>query len=118
MMTKTLLVLLGNQLFSIEEIKENQFDAIFMAEDYGLCTYEKHHKLKILMFLTAMREKRDELISNNFEIEYQDLERSSFEDSYEDKLLNYIKKNKISEVKMFEIEDKDFEKKTDCLFDH
>jgi|TARA_B110000438_G_scaffold126261_1_gene122792 deoxyribodipyrimidine photolyase-related protein len=116
MMTKTLLVLLGNQLFSIEEIKENQFDAIFMAEDYGLCTYEKHHKLKILMFLTSMREKRDEFIANNFEIEYQDLERSSCEDSYEDKLLNYIKKNKISEVKMFEIEDKDFEKRlTACL---
>jgi deoxyribodipyrimidine photolyase-related protein len=116
MMTKTLLVLLGNQLFSIEEIKANQFDAIFMAEDYGLCTYEKHHKLKILMFLTSMREKRDEFIANNFEIEYQDLERSSFEDSYEDKLLNYIKKNKISEVKMFEIEDKDFEKRlTACL---
>ena len=119
MSTNTLLVLLGNQLFSIEEIKENQFDAIFMAEDYGLCTYEKHHKLKILMFLAAMREKRDELIANNFMIEYQDLERSGFEISYEDRLLNYVKENNITEVKMFEIEDKDFEHKlTACLADN
>ena len=96
MSTNTLLVLLGNQLFSIEEIKENQFDAIFMAEDYGLCTYEKHHKLKILMFFSAMREKRDELIANNFMIEYQDLERSGFEISYEDRLLNYVQENNIT----------------------
>ena len=26
-----------------------------MAEDYQLCTYEKHHKQKILFFLSSMR---------------------------------------------------------------
>jgi deoxyribodipyrimidine photolyase-like uncharacterized protein len=50
MTSKDLLVLLGNQLFPIDEIKKLDTNQIFMAEDYNLCTYEKHHKLKILMF--------------------------------------------------------------------
>ena len=69
MMRKSLMVLLGNQLFSIEEIKKTKVDMIFMSEDYDLCTYEKHHKLKILMFLVAMREKSDELIASKFELD-------------------------------------------------
>ena len=63
MKSKDLLILLGNQLFPLEEIKKLDINQIFMAEDYNLCTYEKHHKLKILMFLCAMREKRDELVN-------------------------------------------------------
>ena len=52
MKSKNLLILLGNQLFPTEEIKKLEVNEIFMAEDYGLCTYERHHKLKILMFLS------------------------------------------------------------------
>ena len=59
MKSNDLFVLLGNQLFPISEIKRINPNHILMAEDYDLCTYEKHHKLKILMFLCAMREKRD-----------------------------------------------------------
>jgi deoxyribodipyrimidine photolyase-related protein len=80
-----------------------------MAEDYGLCTYEKHHKLKILMFLCAMREKRDELIDNKYDIFYSKINDIDFSVSYEEKLKNYIKKNKIRHIKFFEIEDKFFE---------
>ena len=69
MKRKALLVLLGNQLFPSEAIRKTQVDMIFMSEDYGLCTYEKHHKLKILMFLVAMREKRDELAAAGIELE-------------------------------------------------
>ena len=57
-----------------------------MAEDLGLCNYEKHHKLKILMFLAAMREKRDELRSDWFEVDYFDLDSEQFEAYYEAKL--------------------------------
>jgi deoxyribodipyrimidine photolyase-related protein len=32
-----------------------------MAEDNGLCTYEKHHKQKILLFLSSMRSYADSL---------------------------------------------------------
>ena len=55
-MSKSTLLILGNQLFSLDIIQATSTDSIFMAEDLGLCTYEKHHKLKILMFLAAMRE--------------------------------------------------------------
>ncbi|RPF90619.1 MAG: cryptochrome/photolyase family protein [Rhizobiales bacterium TMED168] len=111
MKSKDLLVLLGNQLFPISEIKRTNPNQIFMAEDYDLCTYEKHHKLKILMFLCAMREKRDELIANNFNVFYSEINSDDFSISYEEKLKKYIIKNKIKHIKFFEIEDKFFEKR-------
>ena len=63
-----LLIILGNQLFPLEEILKINCKTIFMKEDLGLCTYFKHHKMKILYFLTAMREYRDYLIQNNFNV--------------------------------------------------
>lgn len=104
-----LLILLGNQLFPVECIAIANAGRVFMAEDLGLCTYEKHHKLKILMFLAAMREKRDELKSQNIEIDYLDIEHPSFDQSYEEKLAECVKKHDIAALKVFEIEDKDFE---------
>ena len=117
-MRKALLVLLGNQLFPIEEIKKTQVDMIFMSEDYDLCTYEKHHKLKILLFLVAMREKRDELTANDFKLEYKSLEETPSPRSYEEKLNECISNNNITEVQMYEIEDKDFEKRIITFFDN
>ena len=70
-MSKNLLVVLGNQLFDPNFLKNKQIDLVFMAEDFELCTFQKHHKLKILMFLTAMREYREELKRNNFEVVYK-----------------------------------------------
>ncbi len=109
MKSKDLLVLLGNQLFPIDEIKKLDTNQIFMAEDYNLCTYEKHHKLKIVMFLCAMREKRDELIKNHFNVFYSEISNEDFLIPYEEKLKKHIIKNKINHIKFFEIEDKFFE---------
>jgi len=109
MKSTDLLVLLGNQLFPTDEIKKLDTNQIFMAEDYNLCTYEKHHKLKILMFLCAMREKRDELIKNHFNVFYSEISNEDFLIPYEQKLKKYIIKNKINHIKFFEIEDKFFE---------
>ncbi len=109
MKSTDLLVLLGNQLFPTNEIKKLDTNQIFMAEDYNLCTYEKHHKLKILMFLCAMREKRDELIKNHFNVFYSEISNEDFFIPYEQKLKKYIIKNKINHIKFFEIEDKFFE---------
>jgi len=53
MPSESLLVVLGNQLFSAEIIQATGVSHVFMAEDLGLCTYEKHHKLKILMFFSC-----------------------------------------------------------------
>jgi deoxyribodipyrimidine photolyase-related protein len=105
----SLLILLGNQFFPEEEIKKLKPNKIFMAEYFGLCTYEKHHKLKILMFLAAMQKKRDELEKSGFKVEYRGIEHPSFYETYESKIIECISNSKITELKMFEIEDKSFE---------
>ena len=109
MSTNDLLLILGNQLFPIEHIKKTKVKKVFMAEDFGLATYHKHHKLKILMFLWAMRQYRDELVENGYTVYYYSIEDKNFKISYEDKLLAAIKKYKIKRINYFEIEDHFFE---------
>ena len=92
MTEKSILLILGNQLFSIDHIKSLNPDRIFMAEDLGLSTYEKHHKLKILMIFSAMREKRDELVSNSIGVDYTEIEDPDFNLTFEEKLEKSIKK--------------------------
>ena len=112
-----LFFLLGNQLFSEKYLEKFRKDHIFfMAEDYQLCTYEKHHKLKILLFLSAMRSHADKLKKNKFKIEYSSIEDKSFKIDYLEKLKKILKSKKITEVSSFEIEDKFFEKKITNFF--
>ena len=47
MRNDTLLIILGNQLFSKKYIARAKTNHIFIAEDYDLCTEFKYHKLKI-----------------------------------------------------------------------
>ena len=105
-----LFIILGNQLFNPQYFKDYKDHTFYMAEDYELCTYEKHHKLKILLFLSSMRSFKDELASKNYKIIYEDI-RTKFKTSYEKKLEKVIRDKKIKEVSFFEIEDKPFEKK-------
>ena len=59
-----LFFILGNQLFPSKYLDRFKKDHLFfMAEDYQLCTYEKHHKQKILLFLSSMRSHADSLKS-------------------------------------------------------
>ena len=67
---KDIFIVLGNQLFDPLYLKNYKNSKIFMAEDLGLCTYEKHHKLKILHFLSSMRSYNDLLKSKGFETNY------------------------------------------------
>ena len=107
-----LFFILGNQLFPIKHLNSFKNDhTIFMAEDYQLCTYEKHHKLKILLFLSAMRSYAENLKNNKFKIEYQKIENKEFKYDYLKKLKKIINSKNIKEVSSFEIEDKFFEKK-------
>ena len=108
-MNSKLFIILGNQLFEPKLLKTLSCRNVFMAEDFGLCTYEKHHKLKIYLFLTAMREYKDELRANSIEVEYFPLEKRVDSSSYSEFLLAYLKDKKISEIEIFEIEDKEFE---------
>ena len=68
-----LFIILGNQLFNPNYFKDFKDHIFYMAEDYELCTYEKHHKLKILLFLSSMRSFKDELKSKNFKLIYEDI---------------------------------------------
>ena len=105
-----LFIILGNQLFNPKYLSDYKDHTFFMAEDYGLCTFEKHHKLKILLFLSSMRSFKDELKSKNFNLIYKDVNKD-FKLSYEKKLEKTIKEKKIREITFFEIEDKFFEKR-------
>ena len=107
---KSLFVILGNQLFDTKYIRDFKNSTFFMCEDYELCTYQRHHKLKILLFLSSMRSYADLLKKEKYKIKYFDLD-NDFKVSYEIKLKNFIIKNNITELITFEIEDKFFENK-------
>ena len=108
MKEKTLRLILGNQLFPLEMQNIEDRETVFMCEDFGLCTYEKHHKSKIALFFNAMRSFRDSLEAANIDCIYYDF-NNKFEDSYIKKLSSEIKDNKFSCIRFFEIEDKPFE---------
>ena len=108
-MENNLFIILGNQLFDPNLLKSKNCTEVFMAEDFGLCTYQKHHKLKLYLFLVAMREYKDELEASGIKVYYHELNKRNKKESYVDCLTNFLKKNKITNINYFEIEDKSFE---------
>ena len=110
-----LFLILGNQLFNPNNLIKFSEHIFYMAEDYGLCTLQKHHKLKILLYLSSMRSYRDENKKKNFKVIYKDCKKD-FKISYEKKLERIIKEKKIKEVSFFEIEDIFFEKRLKYFF--
>jgi Uncharacterized protein related to deoxyribodipyrimidine photolyase len=94
-----LFFILGNQLFPLKHLNDFKNDhTFFMVEDYELCTYEKHHKLKILLFLSAMRSHSDYLKRNKFKVEYTKIDSSDFKKDYLEKINKVIKLKKIKEI--------------------
>jgi len=107
-----LFLVLGNQLFDAAEYEAAGARRIFMAEDLGLCTHFKYHKIKLIFFLTAMRDFRDGLDQRKFDVHYISATHSLFSKSYEEKLRDYLKSHpEISSIKSFEVEDVFFEKR-------
>ena len=106
-----LFIILGNQLFNPKIYFNNihQYD-FYMCEDYGLCSYIKHHKLKLLHVLSAMRFYRDELLSLGLKVNYKSIEEENFREDYLLKLKKIIVEKKYKQIYFFEIEDKFFEK--------
>jgi deoxyribodipyrimidine photolyase-related protein len=112
-----LFLILGNQLFPLKYLNQFKKNHLFyIAEDYELCTFQKHHKQKILLFLSAMRSYADTLKKNKYKIEYKKIEDKDFKNSYFDKILKIINKQKITEISSFEVEDKFFEEKLKRFF--
>ncbi len=107
-----LFFILGNQLFPTKYLDRFKKDHLFfMAEDKGLCTYEKHHKHKILLFLSSMRSYAEGLRKKKFKLDYFKIEDKEFNDDYLKKLKKIIIQKKVKEISSFEVEDKFFEKK-------
>ena len=102
-------ITLGNQLFPPSYIKEINPKIVFMREDYQLCTYQKHHKHKLILFLSAMRSYRDELKEKGIQVYYEKLNIDNTE-SYIDKIIKFIIKKNIKNVSIYEIEDQWFQK--------
>ena len=103
-----LFVILGNQLFDPAHLKKQGCTDVYMSEDIGLCTFQKHHKLKLYLFLVAMREYKDELNDAGIKVHYKKLDIHD-ENTYVDSLYKFLEK-KTDTVNFFEIEDKPFEK--------
>ena len=90
-----LFIILGNQLFPLKNLDRFKNDHLFfMAEDFDLCTYEKHHKLKILLFLSSMRSYSDRLKKNNFKVQYNKIDSLNLKKNYLDNLKQIIKTKK------------------------
>ena len=110
---KECFVVLGNQLFEKKNLKNFKNSCeFFIQEDLGLCSYFKHHKQKIYYFLASMREYRDYLKKNNFNVNYITLDKniSNFKDYFEG-LKSFLVSKNISKINIFEIEDLEFRKK-------
>ena len=104
-------VVLGNQLFPPESDPVFGSVPVFMAEDLELCTFVRHHKQKLVLFLAAMRRYRDSLIERGVSVEYHKLPEQDSEPtrSYEDKLDVAIEKVGATELWLWEVEDRWFE---------
>ncbi|MBT5644145.1 MAG: cryptochrome/photolyase family protein [Gammaproteobacteria bacterium] len=117
MINSDLHITLGNHLFHPKYLKKVNPKSVFMREDIGLCTYQKHHKQKIILFLSAMRSYKDELEKIKIKVHYEYINKDKTT-TYVISLINYIKKNNVKTISIFEIEDKWFEKEINKVRPH
>ena len=125
MLIKSGFLVLGNQLFPSSHFLKYKSVPFFMAEDLELCTYVKHHKQKIVLFLACMRNFRDEMHALGYEVDYFELARDgqshyrknqsnesislARDAKFEDKLKLFCATHLIEKLISFEIEDTFFE---------
>lgn len=106
-MTKNrLIVLLGNMLYEdLSDLNiDKKKDLLFMAESYDLAKHFNYHKHKIILFFTAMRNKKDDL-EKIFDIKYYKYEENE-ELSFFEKLQVTLNQTNIKEIITYEIEDR------------
>jgi deoxyribodipyrimidine photolyase-related protein len=109
-------IVFGSQLFEPKHLPLNKKDSlIFMLEHEELCTYYRFHKIKIAFFLSAMRHYAEELKAEGYRVHYIPLTESAKGKSYEEQLLAFLKKEKVSKLTVFEIEDKFMESRVNDL---
>ncbi|MEL7450881.1 MAG: cryptochrome/photolyase family protein, partial [Pseudomonadota bacterium] len=109
-----LILVLGNQLFPPACLGEFSGAPVFMAEDVGLCTRDRHHQQKIVLFLAAMRCHAEELGKRGFDVNYHRLDEDG-DIPFEDKLAASIGEAGADVLVHFEIEDKFMEQRIIAL---
>lgn len=101
---KSILLILGDQLFPVHYLKAIGTTRVFMAEDFHLCTSTRHHKQKITLFFCAMRSYAEHLKAEGFEVTYLQLSPGPILA----KLRTETERLGLSRIDCFEIEDKPF----------
>lgn len=109
MTASTAFVVLGDQLFPPASLPD--VGRVFMAEDVGLCTHVRHHQHKLVLFLAAMRSHRDALRARGIAVHYEALAPDGEDSTYEEKLGRFLDAHGADRLRMFEIEDRFFERR-------
>lgn len=111
-----MIILLGNMLFPDHSRLPIRQMPVFMAEDRGISTQFKYHKHKLILVLAAMRHHRDALRSQGINVDYAELSAQS-SSSYEDKLLQAVRKHQASALHTYTIEDHGFRSRLQVFCD-
>jgi deoxyribodipyrimidine photolyase-related protein len=74
MTQRTALLILGNQLFPLSEVKASGARAIIMIEDYFLCQHFAYHQQKLVLILASMRAYARELEQAGLRVWYHKLD--------------------------------------------
>lgn len=115
---KKLVVVLGDQLYpKIKQDFPPQDFALFMAEDFELCTHFKYHKHKLIFFLGSMRRWAEARRAEGYTVFYHGLNEDELETTLLDRLSNFIQENGQDEIHYYSVDDQFFERKLQTFAD-
>lgn len=113
MSNSSALLILGNQLFPVEELQKASVSYVVMIEDRFLCEHFSYHQQKLVLILSAMRAYAQELERAGFDVVYQRLPETSLQsamsasaDDFILQLQQILKQRKTLELVHFEVEGK------------
>lgn len=97
-------LILGDNLFP-DHSAFPESSPVLMVEDWGLCTRVRHHKLKIVFFLSAMRHHASALRAAGRKVSYFRLE-DSFGVPFQDRVARWIGDLRLNELHVYEPNDR------------
>lgn len=107
-----LFVILPNQLFSPDLLRKaagGRHFMVYLREDRELLTYHRFHLQRVSFLMRALRSYAKELEADGVDHIFESLGHDQH--SYEEALMRLIKKRKIKNVFLYEIEDKFIERR-------
>ena len=103
------LLVLGNQLFPIEEVVAAQVGCVIMIEDQFLCRHFAYHQQKLVLVLAAMRAYAQSLRQDGIDVLYQPLvpeQQWTNADQFTTTLRQLLVQREVTELVCFEVEGK------------